>query len=136
VERESIAVPNVKRKQAARSTTVAQVDDPFALMGNDFAGMDASRFVKGTLANTFANEVPTGKSKNEAIYVTSDSESDEEERDCSIVEYAPQETPTKPRQAPRSGSGPVKQASVPPVSLVSASLVLKREVLTPSNVDC
>ncbi|KAJ2915655.1 hypothetical protein MD484_g4780, partial [Candolleomyces efflorescens] len=110
IKRESTAVSSVKRKQTPRST--AQVDDPFALMGNDFAGMDTSRFVKGTSANKEA----TGKSKDEAIYIISDSESDDES-DPSIVEYVPQETPTKPRQASRLVSTPIKQGSVPPFDI-------------------
>ncbi|KAJ2928601.1 hypothetical protein H1R20_g8521, partial [Candolleomyces eurysporus] len=106
-QRESTAALKVKRKPTAPSTNRTQVDNPFALMGSAFAGMDASRLVQGTTAN----KVATGKSKNEVIYVISDSDSDEEESD---VEYFPQETPTKPRQPPRSGSITVKQMPVSP----------------------
>ncbi|KAJ2928568.1 hypothetical protein H1R20_g8517, partial [Candolleomyces eurysporus] len=55
-------------------------DSVIFLGARGFEGLDVSNFVQGT-----TKKVASGKSKNEAIYIPNDSESDDEESDDSIV---------------------------------------------------
>ncbi|RXW13052.1 hypothetical protein EST38_g12802 [Candolleomyces aberdarensis] len=106
-------------------------DSVVFLGARGFEGMNVSRFVQGT-----SNQVATGKSKNEAIYIPNDSDSDEEESDDSIVHLRENSSRVLKSTSPFArGSAPLtpEQTGKNPVANATASYISKSLNVLPSS---